>query len=113
MQLCSNSTPTADKPDINPFIISLIHDTLYTIIKFNPNNENDKLPFEYFENNSKLHYCRYNKVVAGFLDGFIGDYHSKFLDRKDTRVDFHLTPKQQGYLEFGQSLLFVVIILSK
>ena len=26
--------PTADKPDIHPFIISLINDTLYRIIKF-------------------------------------------------------------------------------
>ena len=96
--------PTADKSDINSFIISLINDTLYRIIFTGHCNENDKLPFLFFEDHSELCYFQYNKEVAGFLEGFMGDYHSKFLDRTDTRLDSQLTPKQQGYLEFGQSI---------
>ena len=85
-------------------IISLINDTLYGIIKFSHRNDNDKLPFLYFGDHSQLRYFRYNKEVAGFLEGFMGDYYSKFLDRKDTRLDSHLTQKQQGNIKFGQSI---------
>ena len=33
----------------------------------------------------------------------MGDYHSKFLDWKDTKLDSHLTQKQESYIKFGQS----------
>ena len=93
--------PTSDKPDIHPVIISLIHDTLYRVIKLSHGNDNVKLPFWCFEDHSQLCYFRYTKEVAGFLESFMGDYHSKFLEWEDTRLDSYLTPKQQGYLEFG------------
>ena len=34
----------------------------------------------------------------------MGDYHSKFLECEDTRLDSYLTPKQQGYLEYGKTM---------
>ena len=72
--------PTSDSYDIPAVIISLINDTLYRLIKFSHDNDNDKLPFWFFKDHSQLSYFRYTKDISCFLEGFMGDYHSKFLE---------------------------------
>ena len=105
---------TKDNMEIAPVIISLINNTLSSIIIFSNENDNFNVPFSFFEDHSQLCYFRYTKEVAGFLECYMDDYHWKYLNCDDNSdnpntLDSHLTPKQQDYLEYGKICLLITI----